>query len=163
MIKALFDDHIVQVYEHSDVAKEGAYLETLANSLLDYKNRTIKIIQRGEAEALACLTHLDEKQLLIDERTTRLLIEDVNGLKDYIENRTKYKLSLDMEVYNKLQEKLKGINVMRSADLAAYAYEKKWIDHKADRETLRSMLYALKFAGCSISQNEINDYVDLIG
>ena len=100
---------------------------------------------------------------MIDERTTRLLVEDPMKLKSYMESRMNKSIKIDHDAFSKFQEKVNRINVIRSAELAVYAYEKGWFNHRASEHTLSSMLYALKFSGCSITQEEIQKYKEILG
>jgi len=157
-----FEDNLLHVYP-GDIKKEAGLILNYANNVFEHKNRAIKLIHAGEAEALACLNQTDDKTFLVDERTMRLLIEDPLKLQDYMEHTMKKKVIVDHKALEKFQEFTQGIKVIRSSELAVYAYENKWFDHQATEKTLGDMLYALKFAGCSITQEEIKRYVEMLG
>ncbi|MFA6420192.1 MAG: hypothetical protein WCW13_05300 [archaeon] len=58
---------------------------TLSNNVFSTKDGPLKIIQAGEAEALALAKIYGAKALFIDERTTRALIENPTRLKQVLE------------------------------------------------------------------------------
>jgi len=157
-----FISNLLHEYKE-DLQTETNEILNLANNVFEFKNRAIKLIQAGEAEAIACLNQMNEKTFLVDERTMRLLIEDPLKLQSYMEHTMKKKIIVDHNALAKFQEKTAGIKIIRSAELAVYAYEKHWFDHRATEKTLKDMLFALKFAGCSITDAEINRYVEMLG
>ena len=70
------------------------------------------------------------------------------------------------------QKKAGGLQVFRSVDIASIAYMQgafeeminccKNLDQKSGRDVIDGILFALKFSGCAISFEEVNDYVNLI-
>ena len=156
------EDGLIHVYPE-DVKKETSLILHHANNFLEYKNQPIKLIHMGEAQALACLNQTMEKTFLVDERTTRLLIEDPLKVQEHMEHTTKKKVIVDHRALEKFQELTRGIKIIRSAELAVYAYEQNWLNHRASEKTLSDLLYALKFAGCSITNEEIERYTEMLG
>ena len=61
-----------------------------------------------------------------------------------------------------LQKKLIGINVIRSAEVVANAYEKDLLPWKG-KQVLEAALYAVKYSGCSITREEIEEYQKILG
>lgn len=135
-------------------------VDSLVNNLLFYKKYPLRIMHRGEIECLAVLLKQNQKHLLVDERTTRLLIEDINALKNYIQSRTGYRLRINERVRNELEDMFYGVYVFRSSELVAYAYEKGLFEEYG-KHVLEHALWAVKFGGCSITSQEVRDYVTL--
>jgi hypothetical protein len=162
-IKAYIAKGVIEVIDDPFIYDYSLKITDLANSLLSYKGNDVKIVHQGEAEVIACLKLLKENTILLDERTTRHLIEDPEQLKRYMESRTNFKLDMDEQIRKSLTKELAGINVIRSAELFAYAYEKQLFPQYSVEGGLEAGLYALKFAGCSITDEEIKDYVELLG
>ena len=135
----------------------------LANSLLSYRGDNVKIIHQGEAEVIACLKLLKSNTIILDERTTRHLIEDPDRMRKYMEARTGLRMEMDEAVKRRIVKELAGINVIRSAEVFAYAYEKGLVAYHGAKGALEAGLYALKFSGCSITEEEIKDYIELLG
>ena len=162
ILRKFLNNGMMEVYDKAEINDYAKRITDLANSLLSYKKRQLMILHRGEAESLACLKSLGENTLLVDERTTRHLIEDPELLQKYMENITQHRLNMNNEVLDELQKELKGINVIRSSELLAYAYEKGMLEGLDSKRVLEAGLYALKFSGCSITRDEIKEYTHLL-
>jgi predicted nucleic acid-binding protein len=154
---------IIQLYDGPGIADYSKKITDLANSLLEYKGKRVKIIHEGEASSIACLKVMGEDTLMIDERTARQLIEAPEFLRDYIGSRTKHRLVINDSVLDELRREIGGITVIRSAELLAYAYDKGYLDDYETDKVLNAGLWALKFAGCSITEDEIKEYTKLLG
>lgn len=136
----------------------------LTNSLLTIREneKPIKLLHKGETEAISTLKHIGTNNLLVDERNTRLIIEDINTLRDHISTQLKRKINIDEETQNKIQIETNEINVLRSTELAARAYELGYFSERS-RDLLEGTLYGLKFSGCAIQNKEIHEYLNHIG
>lgn len=166
-LKAIFMEKfikskVLKIFDDPKIIKYGDYYTDLANKLFRYKNKNIKILQKGEAQSLGCLKTLKDKNLMVDERTTRHMIENIDLLQKYMEDRMGIGLDLNKEAKEELEEDLRDINVIRSSEILAYAYEKGLLGEKRP-ELLEGGLWALKFSGCSITKEEIYEYMKLLG
>lgn len=134
----------------------------LTNNMFYVRGRPMKIIQIGEAESLALLAITDASFLAVDERTTRMLIEEPHALLEIFKRKYKTsQISLDEKKYLKFREIIGNVNSLRSVDLFVYAYKKKLLSSQFDdKENLKAALYALKFKGCSVSFEEINEFIE---
>ncbi len=135
-------------------------IESLVNNLLFFKKHPLKIMHRGEIECLAVLIEQKRKHLLVDERTTRLLVENIDALKNYIQSRTGYHLRINQRVRSELEDMFYDTRVFRSSELVVYAYEK-GLFREYGRNVLEHVLWAVKFGGCSITAQEIQEYTTL--
>ena len=130
--------------------------------LSSFKGKPIQIVQQGEMETLACAIEYRASAVVIDERITRLLIENPLGLKNLMEKRLHMSLYLDMRVLKKLKEELSNLIVFRSIELVTISFEVGILDPlivhipHAKRELLESVLWGVKLAGCSVGEDEIN-------
>jgi predicted nucleic acid-binding protein len=132
-----------------------------ANRVYSIKGRRLKIIHPAEAEAVALAGEIGADALLIDERTTRLLMEDPYELRELLSHRNKAKVSLDESCVKKLKGILPDIPIIRSAELTAVAYERGLLTRMhgvEDKRVLEAALSALKFSGCAITWDEIGEY-----
>jgi len=128
----------------------------IANSAFQIHNDSINMIHRGEASCIALYKQLDaeKKAIVIDERTTRMLCEAPEKLHRLMELKLGKKISVNKDNF----KFFKDINVIRSSELALIALKKGIINFSFSREkVLEGLLYALKFKGCSISNNEIQE------
>ncbi|MEM2121849.1 MAG: hypothetical protein QXU20_04300 [Candidatus Woesearchaeota archaeon] len=157
----------INVVKSEIIKKRTEEILRIANTTFKAHNSFVQIVQQGEIESIAAYKHLNAEALVIDERTTRMLIEQPNELKKLMESRLHTKVEIDKENFLKLKEILSDINVIRSAEIATIAYEKKILnslivpeEEKSYKnlkiELLESILWGLKLSGCSISEQEIN-------
>jgi len=153
----------IEIIEDPFIYEYAEKITDLANNLLEYRGDHVKIIHQGEAEVIACLRFVKGNTIVLDERTTRHLIEDPDQLKRYMESRTGLGLTMDEGVKRELAKELVGINVLRSAEVFANAYERRLFPQYDTRDALEAGLYALKFSGCSITDEEIKDYLEMLG
>ncbi len=160
--EAIQKGEIKVVNQTRQMQQEAREVINLANNLLKIKEKPIKILHEGEADAIGLMIAWNEKNFLIDERTTRHLIEDPEKVRDYMQSKTKYKVKMNETVLEQLRKKLKGIKVIRSAEIVANAYEKGILPWK-NPKALEAALYAVKYAGCSITKEEIKEYVKMLG
>lgn len=129
--------------------------------LIGANGRELRLLQWGESETLALMHELNSNILMIDERTTRMLIENPQGLTKYLSKKHDCSVQLDPEKMGWFSALFKDTKVMRSVELIALAYEDGAMDmelHKS-KQALEAALYAAKFAGCAVSENEIMEYL----
>jgi len=161
-LKKLIDKGVIRVVEKKGIKEQAENVMNLTNSLLEYKGKKIKIVQRGEAESVAAYKILKADALVIDERTTRHLIEDPIKVKEYMQSRTGFKVKMNENVFKEIKKELKDINVLRSAEIVAFAYEKGLMKECMLKPCLEAALYAVKFSGCSITKEEISEYIKML-
>ena len=96
----------------------------VSNSVLRADGRGIRIIHYGEADAIALALKKGIKYLLVDEKNTRLLIEDIDLLRKAVERRIRKKIEIDESARKEMEKMLKGIRVIRSTELVAVAVKR---------------------------------------
>ena len=135
-------------------------IKNTANSCFWINDRPFVLIQDGEAETLALMKQLNAGMLMIDERNTRMLVEDIKGLQEYLTMKVA-PIRADEKRIAELKRLLAGINICRSAELIALAFEKGFLDEELEksRESLEAALYAVRFSGCAVSDKEIQEYL----
>lgn len=142
--------------DNSLISTKTEEIMSIANSLFMSSNNKMNIMQLGEASCLALSKILYEKGIenviVIDERTTRMLVEKPENLKDLLER----KLHTNIALVKKDFDYFKGFKIIRSAELMYVAWKKNLVDIKKG-DVLDALLYALKFKGCSVSDEEIDE------
>ena len=132
----------------------------LANSTFRAKGKNLHLIDKGEAEVLALATILGKLgkdcTIAIDERTTRILCENSENLRKLLEK----KLHTKVESNTKNLGIFKNFKIIRSTELVYIAHKKNLIKIK-DPRAYEAMLYAVKFKGTSISENEVQQMKNL--
>ncbi len=129
-----------------------------ANGIFYDKKRPIHIIDYGEASILALSKILTEKGIdnviAVDERTTRVLSEKPHNLKKIFEKKLHTKIKENKTKY----DFFKDIKFVRSSEIVYVAWKKNLINIENGKDTiLDALLYATKYKGCSITNEEINE------
>ncbi|MCD4740642.1 hypothetical protein K8R43_05665 [archaeon] len=156
--KAILDGSITTI-DDNKVKQNAQDILDEANSLFQPR---MHILHRGEAECLALLEQTNSRTLLVDERTTRLLVEDPHALGEFIQRRTHSKAQLNENKAESISKRFSKINVIRSCELAAFAYRKGMFKDLGNGQLLHACLYALKYSGCAITNKEIKQYLELL-
>jgi len=169
--------YALEAYRIKRLIKEGTIVtreadKTLTDQIMDQANlvylirkKPLEIIHEGEAEALALVKELGAEGFLIDERTTRLLLEDPEELKKVLEIRNHTRVDYRRGEFEKLKGMLPKVPIIRSAEVCAIAYEKGVLRDAViddDGRLFDAVLSALKFSGCSITWDEIEEYKRVI-
>jgi len=139
----------------------------IANRCYRAKGSHMKLVHIGEASAIAAASLLGSSAIVIDERTTRMMLEAPESLRQLMQKRLHTRVELDRQQLRRLQDMTRGIGIIRSAELAFIAVEKGVVDHlKLEHDTGKMLceaaLWGVKFAGCSISENEIGQAVMML-
>jgi hypothetical protein len=160
-IKQLLDEKVLEMpvsigIKDEEISKKTDEILNIANNSFIGEKRNIKLIDLGEASCLALSKILNEKKIenviAIDERTTRMLGELPENLQKLMQKKLHTKINLKKENL----EFFKGFKFIRSAELVYIAYKKKLVRLK-NGLVLDALLYGVKFKGCSISNEEIEE------
>ena len=159
-VKELIDKGVLKmstkIIPQNRLDRETKRILQIANGVLreSSSGQKIEIIHGGEAESLAFsnLCGVDNV-IVIDERTTRILIESPKSLEQMMEK----KLHTPLDLNSKLLSELNRFKFIRSAELLFIAYKKELIPLKKDRNLLDAILYGLKYKGTAISSQEIEE------
>ena len=140
----------------SEIRKRAIELLKISNNAFIAKNRPLHLIDKGESASLALSEILTKKGIKnvisVDERTTRMLCEKPENLRQILEN----KLHIRVQMKKQNLEVFKKFKIIRSTELAYIAYKHNLLDIN-DPNLLDALLYAIKFKGCSISREEIEE------
>jgi len=143
------------------IKKSMEEFSRVSAQLCTTRGRKITLINEGEAETLALLKELDSSVLMIDERTTRMLIEEPENVVSFLEYRNKCRVKLNKANLETFRKFLSKIKVIRSVEAIALAYEDGSFAnelHKS-KQALEAALFAAKFGGCAVNISEIRDFL----
>ncbi|MCX6747286.1 MAG: hypothetical protein NTU63_04105 [Candidatus Pacearchaeota archaeon] len=142
--------------DEKTVSKMTQEIKNIANNTFFGYGKGMEIIAPGESSCLALSKLLDEKGIkhviAVDERTTRILGERPENLEKLFLKKMHTKITAKKENFKFFKE----FRFVRSAELIYIAY-KKGIIKLRNHDVLDALLYAMKFNGCSISDEEISD------
>jgi len=141
-------------------------LLNIANSIYEVSGKAVKIIQKGEAQAMTAALQQGSDTIIIDERITSTLIENPYNLREILESRLHKPVSVNNKSLIKFKALIGNLSIIRSSDLLAIAYEKGLLKEIAlrgdDFAMLKSALWGLKFSGCALTADELNEYLTLL-
>jgi predicted nucleic acid-binding protein len=161
----------IKVYKNSRKRKEE--LLDLANHIFKSRDTWIKIVHEAECDSLAVAIDLNAEAYAIDERNTRMLIENPESLGQLLERKLHTSIFTDKPNLEKFKDMVKGLKIIRSSDIMTVAYElgimneymrkeeKQIANIDLKKNLLDGLLWGLKLKGCSITDNEINEIIRL--
>lgn len=154
--KGVFEFPDVLNISNKQVSEKTKEILDLANSTFSDKNQNIHIIDSGEASVMALSSILSKMKheviIAVDERTTRMMCESSENLKNLLEK----KLHLSLNVDKSKLKQMEKCNLIRSSELLYVAW-KKGIISKENPKILDALLWAVKLRGCSIGDDEIEE------
>ncbi|MCK5149486.1 hypothetical protein KAJ87_00995 [Candidatus Pacearchaeota archaeon] len=160
-LKQLLDEKIIEMpsclgINEDEISKKTKEILNLANNIFIGKGKNIELIQLGEASCLVLSRLLNEKKIenviAVDERTTRMLGEKPENLERLLRKKLHTNITLKKENFYFF----KGFKFIRSSELVYVAYKKGLVKLK-NGPVLDALLWAVKFKGCAISGDEINE------
>lgn len=163
-IKDAIEDGVIVVID-AKVENEAKRIMDAANGMFYIKGKPLRLIQFGESEMLALAKELGVENILLDERTARMLIEAPFRLKEHFEKEFNVNVMVNKTSYRELASRVSSLTAIRSSELAMLAYEKGYFSNfeNLQEEALEAALYKVKFSGCSISFDEIAQYMYKVG
>lgn len=160
-LKELLDSGILEMpsslkIDEEEITKKTYEILQMANATFHGRDRDIHLIDLGESSALALSKMLSDmgisNVLAVDERTTRMLCEKPENLRKLMEGKLHTSITAKTENY----DYFKNFRFIRSTELM-YVAHKKGIIESNDAKILDALLYALKFKGAAISDEEISE------
>ena len=138
--------------------QEAQRISGIANNCLFVAGRPIRLLQGGEIAALALALQENAAAFVIDERTTRMLIEAPRELLQLMQERYRQRISMQKEGVDALRSLFGGLNIIRSVELVALAEQNGLLQQvlPEGKQSLEAALYAVKYNGCAVSSREID-------
>jgi len=156
LISKLIEEGFFKVSKPKDFNKLMKY----ANSCFYAHEHSIKIVHLGEMESLAMAVEINADAYVVDERTTRLLVENPSKLRELLERKLHTSVRMDKDAVKEFGKMVKGIKIIRSTEMVFVAYEKGYLDNYIPSRYLRknqvdAILWGMRLKGCAISTEEI--------
>jgi len=158
-LQALLDEGVLEMpsslgLNEQEISTRANEIMTFANKMFSSKGKEIHLLDIGECSSLAVSKMLTEKGiqniLAVDERTTRMLTENHEGLRNFLQKKLHTKIQINEANIKFFQ----GFKFLRSTELVYVAYKKGLVGLKGSN-VLDALLYAMKFKGAAISEDEI--------
>lgn len=156
-MKKAIEDRILNMSTYDTLDKAKGIMD-LANTMFYARANPIHMVDLGEADMMALASETDADIVLMDERTTRMLIESPFALKDHMEKEMGVNVMVNKRNFDGFKESAEGLKVIRSSELVAVAYGEGYFStYSNPKKMLESSLYSLKYGGCSIGFDEIDE------
>ena len=168
-VLSLVETGVLKVYDSPDLRKEALSLLDSANSLFMADGNYVKNVQYAEIESVMAAKLLHADAVVVDEFITRALLENPEAVEQRMEKRFHRNIDADKKNIDAFSRRVSGINVIRSFELIAVAYEKGlfreyYLKLDNPKETLLDgLLWGLKLNGCSVTEQEIAEIKKLEG
>lgn len=164
MVQKLIEDGTLKILKPKLQTK---VIENIANHIYKAYGKDIQILQSGEIEALALAIEIKADAFVIDERTTRVLIEEPDNLRELLQRKLHTKVDLNKGNVKEISKMAKDLRIIRSTELAFVAYEKGLLkDHLSTNfdkgDQVDALLWGMRSKGCAISVEEIEKAKKLI-
>ncbi len=157
----------LKVYNNLPMIQIAKDITDYANNSFEIEHRAIEIVHKGEMEAVAAAISLNADAIVIDERTTRHLIENPKKIAWHLESTIHRKVFINWENLDKVKEMLNKLKVIRSTELVTIAYEKELLKQYTEnaakiipninKAVLEGALWGVKLNGCSVKEDEITE------
>ncbi|MCX8198247.1 MAG: hypothetical protein N3F07_03605 [Candidatus Micrarchaeota archaeon] len=146
------------------LSRKAESIRWAANNSFYADGTPIRLLHQGEAEALALASEAGIQNVLIDERTTRMLSEDPEALRLHLEKELSRSIKVDEESLSSFLRFTEGMRFFRSSELLLLAYEKGYFSDygELEEEAIEAALYRLKYSGCGVGMGEIESYLGKI-
>ena len=158
-LKRAIAENMIDVVE-AKPEKAAEEIKFIANNIFHADGTPLRLLHAGEADVLSLALELDVDNILMDERTTRMLVEDPEALRQHLEHELGKQIGINDESLSAFSRATKRLRFFRSTELILLAYEKGYFaDYgELEREAVEASLYKLKYSGCAIGFEEIGDY-----
>ncbi len=156
----------IAVHESEKMKETTMNLLTLANSIYSAQDSLISIVHYGEMEAIAAAMELSADAMIIDERTTRVLLENPARLREILERKLHTAVTMDAEKLERFKNTTGDIKVIRSCEFVTVAYELGMLERflpesKSGSDVVESVLWGVKLNGCAITEQEIAEVMKI--
>jgi hypothetical protein len=158
---------LVKVFNSKELRKTTLNLLNLANTSFKAREKYMQIVHFAEIEGIAAAIINKSDAFAVDERNTRLLIEDPIRLKKILGKRLHTQITVNKKSLDEFRNLTKNIKLIRSVELVTIAYELGLLDKyivniKNPRKALlEGVLWGVKLNGASVSEREIKEIVKM--
>ncbi len=169
-VQHLLAHSVLEVIDDQNVPSRTNDLLSLANTCFEAHDTPLQILQNAEVAVLALAREIHADAVVIDERTTRMLIEAPEHLQTLLATRLHTPTILQSSTQERFVALLGPVSIIRSVELVTVAYDLGFLDkyllspsagRTERRDLLESVLWALKLSGCAISENNIQQILKL--
>lgn len=166
-VERLIEDGILEVTDNNFIRQESLRLLGIANGIFRAYGSYMKIVHLAEMSVAAASVSQNADAIVIDEKTTRFLIENPRVIVEILRKTLHARIAVNESNLKEFKNISRNIMIMRSTELVAVAYENGLLDRyvlkipNARKNLLESVLWSLKLNGCAVSKDEIGQIVQI--
>ena len=166
-VEKLIEEGVLEVIDSNFIRQETPKLFGIANNIFRAFNHNMHIVHVAEMSVIAAALGIKADAIIIDEKTTRLLIENPRFLLEIMRKTLHTPIGISESNLKEFRDRTKNTKTIRSVELVAMAYELGYLDSyitkipDARKNLLESVLWGVKLNGCAVSKEEIEQIIKL--
>ena len=166
-VEKIIEDGILEVIDSENIRQQTPLLLNKANETFKAYNNYMKIVHYAEMSVIAAALEIKADAIVIDEKTTRFLIENPKNLTEIFRKTFHISVKVNESNLKEFRNTVKTLKVIRSVELVAIAFEKAILDTYMTRlpnsrvQLLESVLWGVKLNGCAVSKDEISQIMKI--
>ncbi|MEM4267872.1 MAG: hypothetical protein QXK37_03485 [Candidatus Woesearchaeota archaeon] len=161
-------DGTILLLKDEKIYTQAEELLANANRCFYSNQNNINIVHLADMEVVSAALFADASAVVFDERTSRLLIENPERLRQHLQKKLHTQVKADQKIVAELKQKIGKIKVIRSFELVTVAFEtgllntliaegeEKIVDNLR-LALLEGALWGIKLSGCSVRSDEIDE------
>ena len=160
-VEKLIEQGTLEIIDNDSITEQAPKILETANNIFRAFDNCIKIVHYAEMSVIAAAKNIGASAIVIDEKTTRLLIEEPKELLNILRKTLNTPVILNEKNLAEFRGIAGDIKTIRSVELAALAFEYGMLDSyvtkmpDARKSLLESVLWGVKMNGCAVSGDEI--------
>ena len=161
-IQRLIEEGTLEIIDTEFINNQTPRMLDMANRIFMAFNNYMKIVHYAEISVIAAAIEQQSNAIVIDEKTTRLIMENPKLMMDILRKTLHTSIKLNENNLKDFRNRVKGIKAIRSVELVAVAYEQGILDEyitkipDARKHLLESVLWGVKLNGCAVSKDELD-------
>lgn len=164
-VEKLIENGVLEVIDNDFIREKTPSLLNTANEIFKAYGNYIKIVHYAEISVIAASISLNASAIVIDEKTTRFLMENPKVIVEILKKTLHTPISISESNLKEFNAIVKDVKAIRSIELVTMAYEHGLLDNyitklpDARKNLLESVLWGVKLNGCAVSKEEIGQIV----
>ncbi len=166
-IQKLIEDKVLEVIDNNFIKENTLILLDKANNIFQAYNNYIRIVHFAEMSVIAAALYLNSDVIVIDEKTTRFLVENPKRVVKILKNTLHTSIIINENNLKDFKNRVKDIKTIRSIELVTVAYEHRLLENfitnipNAKMNLLEGILWGVKLNGCAVSKDELEQILKI--
>jgi len=166
-VEKLIETGILEIIDNESIRQQTPLILDTANMIFKAYNNYMKIVQFGEMSVVAAARSINADAIVVDEKTTRFLIENPRLLTSILARTLHTSINVSENNLKEFKNYTNNMKTIRSVELVTIAYEQGLLDNfitkipDARKNLLESVLWGVKLNGCAVSREEIDDIMKI--